>query len=191
MGTEEKLENEGMETVNNTGNANPETNEPAKTEQDETKLTVEQLMAELSRERAEKAKLKNSLNDAAADAAKYKRQLREKMTAEEQIAEEKKKEAEEYAKYVKGLELFQRTTLAKDRYTVQGMPIDLATKAAQAEVDGDFDTLSQIQGKFSQSKIEAAKNEWIRTRPDMNIGNADEEEDPFLKGFNSVPYRFG
>lgn len=191
MGTEEKLEGEGKENINTAGNASPEVNEPAKPEQDEEKVTIEQLMAELSRERAEKAKLKNSLNDAASDAAKFKRQLREKMTAEEQIAEEKKKEAEEHEKYVKDLELFKRTAEAKDRYTVQGLPPDLAAKAAQAEVDGDFDTLSQIQSKFAQSKIEAAKSEWIRTRPDMNVGNPDQEEDPFLKGFNSVPYRFG
>ena len=190
MGTDEKLEGEGTEYVN-TGNNNPDNNDTAANEQDDNKPTIEQLMAELSRERAEKAKLKNSLNDATSDAAKFKRQLREKMTAEEQIAEEKKKEAEEHEKYVKELELFKRTTEAKDRYTVQGLPIDLATKAAQAEVNGDFDTLSQIQSKFAQSKIEAAKSEWIRTRPDMNVGNADQEEDPFLKGFSSVPYRFG
>ena len=51
--------------------------------------TVEELMAQLATERAEKEKYKNRSDKASSEAAEYKKQLRSKQTAEEQEAEAK------------------------------------------------------------------------------------------------------
>ena len=72
------------ETQVNTGQ------EPTTIQENETKTpTVEELMAQLASERAEKEKYKNASDKASSEAAQYKKQLRSKQTAEEQEAEAK------------------------------------------------------------------------------------------------------
>ena len=65
-----------------------QSNEPAKAQENNTP-TVEELMAQLATERAEKEKYKSASDKASSEAAKYKKELRSKQTAEEQEAEAK------------------------------------------------------------------------------------------------------
>lgn len=65
-----------------------QSNEPAKAQENNTP-TVEELMAQLAAERAEKEKYKSASDKASSEAAKYKKELRSKQTAEEQEAEAK------------------------------------------------------------------------------------------------------
>jgi hypothetical protein len=148
-------------------------------------------MTELARERAEKAKLKNSFDNASSEAAKYKKQLREKQTAEEIQNEEKQKAEEQHKAYVAELEMFKRTAEAKARYALQGMSEDLAKLAADAEVQGDYDALAQIQKQHTEALIKAKESEWLKNRPEINVGNGDgsgAEKDPFLEGFAQTRY---
>ena len=138
--------------------------------------TVEELMAELAKVNAEKAKLKNSFDEASSDAAKYKKALREKQSAEEIQTEEKLKAQEEHNKYVAELEAFKKKAEAKARYALQGMNEELATKAAEAEVKGDMDELASIQRKHTENLLKEKEKEWIKSRPDINIGNGDGDE---------------
>lgn len=75
-------------TENQTENQNQETNHK-ETKQQESTPTVEELMAQLATERAEKQKLQNKYNQASTEAAESKKALRAKQTAEEREAEEK------------------------------------------------------------------------------------------------------
>ena len=65
-----------------------QSSEPAKA-QENNAPTVEELMAQLATERAEKEKYKSASDKASSEAAKYKKELRSKQTAEEQEAEAK------------------------------------------------------------------------------------------------------
>jgi hypothetical protein len=71
------------------------------------------------------------------------------------------------------------------------MSEELASKAAEAEIAGDMDTLAQVQHQYTQLLIKKKEEEWIKSRPPINAGtDTKEDEDAFLKGFNSVTPRF-
>ena len=166
-------------------------NNPQETPHEESKTpTIEELMTELAKERAEKVKLKNSLDNTASEAAKYKKALREKQSAEEIQTEEKLKAEEQQRQYIADLEAFKKKAEAKSRYALLGMSEDLATKAAEAEVSGDYDLLAEVHKKHTESMIKAKEAEWYKNRPDPNVGNGgnEKEVDPFLAGFNAPLY---
>lgn len=150
--------------------------------------SIEELMAELAKERAEKVKLKNSLDNTASEAAKYKKALREKQSAEEIQNEEKQKAEEAQRQYIADLEAFKKKAEAKSRYALQGMSEELATQAAEAEVSGDYDLLAEVHKKHTDAIIKAKEAEWYKNRPGPNVGNGGEEKekDPFLEGFKNA-----
>ena len=178
------------ENVNKTAETT-ETNAPENTTPEEPKApTIEELMTELAKERAERVKLKNSLDNTASEAAKYKKALREKQSAEEIQNEEKLKAEEQQRQYIKDLETFKAKAEAKSRYALMGMSEELASQAAEAEVSGDYDLLADVHKKHTESIIKAKEAEWYKNRPDPNVGSGDDvkEKDPFLVGFNKTRY---
>lgn len=133
--------------------------------------TVEELLAQLAQERAEKEKLKNANNKLSSENAETKKQLRAKQTAEEQEDEAKKEAEAQRNEYIKSLEAFKKKAEVKDRYiTIQGMDAVTAEKAAVAEVEGDMDTLSAIQKAFQEARLKDAQKEWYASRPDIYAG---------------------
>ena len=90
------------------------------------------------------------------------------------------------------LEDFKRKAEAKSRYALQGMTEELATKAAEAEVSGDYDELARVHKLHTEAIIKAKEKEWYKNRPEPNAGRGDgnQENDPFLAGLNSIPTRF-
>lgn len=162
--------------------ADPENDKP------ETKQpTVEELMAQLAQEQAEKEKLKTSLSKVNTEAAEYKKQLRAKQTAEEQVEEEKLEQERIHKEYVANLERTISITAATNRYLDMGMDKEMAKKTAEAEVDkldGYEDLVSSNIKKLMENRVKAAEAEWLASRPDVQAGNGEgEDEDPFLKGF--------
>lgn len=160
MADEKKIENE-----------NPVVEE--KKEPSSKEVTVEELMAQLAQAEAEKARLKNANDKLSKSEANMKKQLREKMSAEEQANEAKKEADELNAKHLKELEDFKNLTLATERYQIQGMDIETAKKAAKAEIDADFDLLSTIQKQYNDLTLKRAKSEWLASRPDIASGTSD------------------
>lgn len=157
--------------------------DPAENPKDNTP-TVDDLMTELAKANAQIAKLKNSVDSTASEAARYKKALRERQSAEEIQNEEKQKAEEQQRQYIKDLETFKRKAEAKSRYALQGMSEDLATQAAEAEVAGDYDLLAKVHKQHTETIIKAKEQEWFKNRPDPIIGNGnDADKDPFLKGF--------
>ena len=174
------------ENINSDSAENPEPQDddggenPEEDKKDETP-SVEELMTQLAKERAEKAKLKNSFDEASSEAAKYKRQLREKQTAKEIEDEEKQKEAEAHKAYVAELENFKKKAEAKARWALLGMSEDLATKAAEAEVKGDMDELASVQKKHQDALLKQKEKEWLKSRPDINAGNGELDDKAALE----------
>lgn len=173
-----------MEDIKDTTGQGQQTNEPDNTPE-EHEPTVEELMAQLAQERAEKAKLKNNFDKTSSELANTKKQLKAKQTAEEQEEEAKKEAEEEHNKYVKGLEDEIKMNKATNRYLALGMSADMAKDTAQAELENDMVKVTENMSKFKDASIKEAEAEWLKSRPPVNAGQGDgEETDLFLKGFN-------
>lgn len=142
------------------------------------------LAEQVAQLKVQNAKLKKANDKATSEAASYKKQLREKQTAEEIALQEKaEKEAEREEQFQK---LLRENTITKfeKNFLALGYPADLAAKAAAAQCDNDTDELFSIQQTFIEEKEKAMKADWMKSMPNPPAGNSDDEEDAFLKGFN-------
>ena len=161
----------------------PKVEEPkAEEKQDEPKKpSVEDLMVELAR-------MKRQLDKASSEAADYKKKFRATQTEKEVMDAEK---AEAQAKRDEEFEAMKRelniNRITKS-YMALGYPAELAEKAATADVDNDSETRFKIQAQVDAEKKKAWEKEFIASRPQIAAGTGDtkSEDDPFLKGFNSV-----
>ena len=138
--------------------------------------SVDELMAELAKERAEKAKLKNSFDTASSELAATKKQLRTKMTAEEQIEEEKRLADEAKDAKIQELESKFRKMDYSKRY--MGIGMDEKTAESLSELTGelaDADKFFSALGKFITASNKAAeenyRQELIKNNPDINAGS--------------------
>lgn len=135
-----------------------------------SELTVEQLKAELAKERAARQRDKIALDKVLKENGDVKKQLRAKQTAQEVEEEAKREESEAQKAYVAELEEYKHKNEAKERYLLQGMDAETAKKAAEAEVNGDMDELASIQKKYMETKIKEKEAEWKKSRPQLNAG---------------------
>lgn len=142
------------------------------------------LAEQVAQLKVQNAKLKKANDKATSEAASYKKQLREKQTAEEIALQEKaEKEAEREEQFQK---LLRENTITKfeKNFLALGYPADLAAKAATAQCDNDTDELFSIQQNFIEEKEKTMKADWMKSMPNPPAGNSDDDEDAFLKGFN-------
>lgn len=142
------------------------------------------LAEQVAQLKVQNAKLKKANDKATSEAASYKKQLREKQTAEEIALQEKaEKEAEREEQFQK---LLRENTITKfeKNFLALGYPADLAAKAAAAQCDNDTDELFSIQQTFIEEKEKTMKTDWMKSMPNPPAGNSDDDEDAFLKGFN-------
>lgn len=146
----------------------PTTTEPTGTEPKNDTPTVEELMAQLATERAEKTRLKNDFDKASADAAKYKKELRSKQTAEEQEAEAKA-EAER-------LRNEETENMRKELNHIKAVAAykDVSEKSVEnlieAVSEGDHKAIAAIFKGEIDTAVAAAKAEWMKSRPRVNTG---------------------
>ena len=142
------------------------------------------LAEQVAQLKVQNAKLKKANDKATSETASYKKQLREKQTAEEIALQEKaEKEAEREEQFQK---LLRENTITKfeKNFLALGYPADLAAKAAAAQCDNDTDELFSIQQTFIEEKEKTMKADWMKSMPNPPAGNSDDDEDAFLKGFN-------
>lgn len=132
------------------------------------------------------AKMKKAMDKATSDTARYKKQLREKQTAEEIALQEKaEKEAEREEAYQK---LLKENTVTKyeKNFLALGYSEELATIAANAQYDGDTEELFKIQQDFQSALLKQKEAEWAKSRPNPQAGNGEGDDmDAFLKGFGA------
>ena len=142
------------------------------------------LAEQVAQLKVQNAKLKKAYDKATSEAASYKKQLREKQTAEEIALQEKaEKEAEREEQFQK---LLRENTITKfeKNFLALGYPAELAAKAATAQCDNDTNELFSIQQTFIEEKEKTMKADWMKSMPNPPAGNSDDDEDAFLKGFN-------
>lgn len=131
------------------------------------------LMAEIARMRVSEQKMKKELDKALKEKGEVTKALRAKQTAAELEDEAKREEEERHQAYVMELEEFKRKTEAKERYLMQGMSVEMATKAADAEVSGDMEALTDIQRQHTEATLKAARTEWQKSIPQPNFGTGE------------------
>lgn len=158
------------------------------TEKPEGTPTIEEIMAEAATERAAKERNKVALDKALKEVKELKESLRKKMTAQEQEDEAKREQEEQHKAYVASLEEFKHKTEAKDRYLLQGMSVEMAEKAAKAEVDGDMDALTNIQKQHADALVKEKEKEWKKSTGSINAG-VDGEFSVTREQFNKMGYQ--
>ncbi|WP_075678484.1 hypothetical protein [Roseburia sp. 831b] len=162
----------------------PPATEPPKDEpkKDEPQPSLEEQLQQM---RIENAKLKKAQEDAATDASNWKKKYNATLSDAEKLAQEKAdKEAEKDAE-LNRLRRESAVSKFEKNFLTLGYSQELAKKAAEAQFDGDTDTLFTVQSQAQESILKAKESEWYKNRPEVNTGVSNGKEDPFLQGFNS------
>lgn len=145
---------------------------------DDNPPTVEELMAQLAEERAKSARLQNEKDSASSEAANFKKQLRAKMTANEQ--EEAAKAEAEAAKDAKIQELETKFRLMDYSKRFMGVGMDEASATELAGLTGEIaepDKFFSALDKFVKATIKKAGEDsveaLIKSNPSIKAGNGD------------------
>lgn len=122
---------------------------------------------------AEVEKLKNALSKSNSEAAEFKRQLKEKMTADEIKAKE---EAEEREKIMKDYEDLKKKVAVSDnkaKLLALGYEDALATETAEAMANGEIDKVFANQKKHLDAVEKKVRSEILKDTPKPGGGNGD------------------
>lgn len=155
-------------------------NETQTTETAENKTpTVEELMAQLAQERAEKEKLRLAKDKANSEAAKYRKSWESKTSAEEQEMEARKAADEAKDARIQELESKFRMMDYSKRY--MGIGMDEKTAETLSEMTGELtdpDKFFSALGKFitasNKSAGENAVQDLIKKNPEIKAGSGDD-----------------
>lgn len=172
---------------NETNTNQTQTNQEPEKKEESKKPSYEELELELAKERAERAKVKNAFDRTASELAEKKRLERERMSAEQRQAAEEQEAKERVEAHIKELEKFKQTTEVTDRYVQMGMELKLAKETAEAEVEGDMEKVLNNIDAYNNAKLEAAKAEWLKSRPEIKSGSDREltEDEQIAQAFRS------
>ena len=152
----------------------------------ENTLSVEELLAQLAQERATNAQNKAALDKALKEKGELTKNLRAKMSAEEQEAEAKKAADEAKDARIQELESKFRMMDYSKRY--MGIGMDEKTAETLSELTGelsDADKFFSALDKFMKSKIKSAGEdaiqELIKKNPEIKSGTGDSEKNALAK----------
>ncbi len=138
-------------------------------------VTIESLMAEIATLKADNVKLKSTNDKLCQSEGELRKQLRTKMTAEEQAKELEAQQKAEHDEYVSGLEKKIATIEATARYIDMGFEPDKAAETAAAELDGDKETVNaNIKAMMAAQRKQMEKDirdELMKDMPLPQSGN--------------------
>lgn len=140
---------------------------------DSKEPSVEELLAQLAAEKAKNLRLQNEKDTASSEAANFKKQLRAKMTAEEQIDAAKKEADEAREKEFEKIKSELATIQATKRYMVLEMDEKLAEETAKAEISGDMETVVSNIAKHIKAIKDTAYQQALSDRPEHKAGNGE------------------
>ena len=141
---------------------------------------------------AEIDRLRNALSKSNSEAADYKKQLREKMSAEELKAKE---DAEKWDAIIKERDaLLREKTVAghKAKYLALGYEENLANETAEAMVNGELDKVFANQKKHIESVEKKIRADVLKKTPTPEGGNGSETmtKDKFSKMDIAEQYKY-
>ena len=155
--------------------------EPAQEPQLSTEEQLQQALVEIE-------KLKRAQEKAASDAADWKKKYNATLTDAQKAAQDKaEKEAERQEQFEKLLKENTVNKLSKN-FLKLGYPEDKAEEAANAQYDGDTETLFRIQSEVQASLIKQKEAEWLKSRPPVATGDGEEKTTVTKEQFNKKGY---
>lgn len=160
-------------------------NEPAETKADEKKLSLEEQLQALM---LENAKLKRATDKATSEASNFKKQLREKQSADEIALQEKAEREAQKDEELNALRRENQINKLEKNFLALGYSLEQANRASTAQVDGDTDALFKIQSEVQQSLIKAQKAEWLKSIPQINVGVGEEKTTVTKEQFEKMGY---
>jgi hypothetical protein len=148
----------------------------------EPQLTAEE---QLAKALAEAKKLKAAMDKAASEAADWKKKYRATLDEKERLDLEKaEREAQLQTEYE---QLKRENTINKMAKSFIGMGYteEQAIKAAEAQLDGDFEEFTRIQNAFLTARDKQKEAEWMKKMPTPPAGHGEGDKiDPFIAGFD-------
>lgn len=148
--------------------------------------TVEELMAKIAQKDADYAKLKNAFDSKASALSKTEKQLKAKMSAEEQIEEEKRIADEAKDARIQELESKFRTMDYSKRY--MGIGMDEKTAESLSEMTGEladpdkfFSALSKFIATSNKTAGENAVQDLIKKNPEIKSGTGEADKNALAK----------
>ena len=118
---------------------------------------------------------KDLLDKANSEAANYKKQLREKMSQDDQIAAQQKEEMDAIKAELETLRQEKTKTELTNRWMGIGYSKELATATAEASISGDMDTVFKNHAKFLADREKALKAEILKSTPTPPAGDGDKK----------------
>jgi hypothetical protein len=147
-------------------------------------LSLEEQLAQM---RLENAKLKKAFDKSASETASYKKQLREKQSADEIAAQEKAEKEAEKDERISRLERENAINKFVKSFMGLGYTEDMAEKAATAQYDNDTDALFVIQSDFVSKQRANIKAELMKDMP-TPLGSTNEECNVSIEEFSKMGY---
>ena len=144
-------------------------------------------------ENAEIAKLKAALSKASSDAAEWKRQLREKQTADEREKAERAEQEQAMREELETLRKEKRVSDYTGKCLALNMDAELAGKTAAALADGDMDSVFDCLKAFVEATITRLNNEALNRQPGLSAGipptkgNTEDEITAQLRRYAGLP----
>lgn len=140
--------------------------------------TIEELMTQLAEERAKTARLQNEKDTASSEAASFKKQLRARMSANEQEEAEKKAREEAIEKELQELRNESRINKYSKHFMGVGMDETSATELATltgeiAEPEKFFSALDKFVKATIKKAGEDSVEALIKSNPSIKAGNGD------------------
>lgn len=139
-------------------------------EEETMRQKLADLEAKYNQLMVEKAKADRQSDKNAKEAKEWKEKYRSTQTEKEVMDAEK---AEAMAQRDAEFESMKKKIQVQDlteNYMDMGYPKELAKKAALAQADGDTHTLLETQKAFNDAQKKAWETEFLKNRPDVNIG---------------------
>jgi hypothetical protein len=118
---------------------------------------------------------KDLLDKANSEAASYKKQLREKMSQDEQNAAQQKEAMEAMQAELENLRQEKAVTDLTKRWMGVGYSEELATATAKASAAGDMDTVFKNHAKFLADREKELKSELLKLTPTPPAGDGDKK----------------
>lgn len=135
----------------------------------ETTPTVEELQAQITQLTADRDKYKSANDKLSKEAAENKRQLRAKQTEEERQAEEQAEAQRIRDEEFDAMKAELNHNKAVNAY--KSIPDEkMVESLIEAVSDADHNAIANIMEKYAAAKVKEAQTEWLKSRPQANVG---------------------
>ena len=140
-------------------------------------------------------KLKAALSKASADAAEWKRQLRQKQTEAERAEAERAEADKAMREELETLRKEKRVSDYTGKCLALNMDADLAGKTANALADGDMDSVFDCLKAFVEATKTRLNNEALNRQPNLSTGTppttntAVKSEDDKIRQWMGLPIK--